>query len=107
MTSPHASPPPDSSPPPDPSGGLKVAGLALLAWALIGLALRLTSGVEEFGDELFVLALLAPAAVGVALSVRALLKSSDKFLSTMGLILNVFLVMAAAFLWISTRTPAP
>lgn len=91
---------------PDPGGGLKIAGLALLAWALIGLVLRLTSGFE-FDEEFFVLALLAPAAVGIAMSVRSLLQSSDKFLSTMGLILNVFLVMGAIFLWISSRGFAP
>ncbi len=98
---------PDHSPrAPDPGGGLKIAGLALLAWAVIGLALRVTSGFE-FDEELFVLALLAPAAVGIALSVRALLRSSDKFLSTLGLIINVFLVMGAFFLWISSRGAAP
>lgn len=106
MTPSDASPPDASTPGPDPGGGLKIAGLALLAWALIGIGLRLTSGFE-FDEELFVLALLAPAAVGIALSVRALLRSSDKFLSTMGLIINVFLVMGAFFLWISSRGTAP
>lgn len=106
MNAPEAPPTRESPRGPDPRGGLKIAGLAVLAWALIGVGLRLTSGFE-FDEELFVLALLAPAAVGIVLSVRALLQSHEKFLSTMGLILNVFLVMGAIFLWISSRHFAP
>lgn len=87
---------------PDPLGSLKVAALAILAWGVIGVVLRATT-ILEFEDELFAGALLVPALVGVFLSIRAVNRGPSPFLATIGLIVNVMLVVGAILLWLAIQ----
>lgn len=82
---------------PDAWAGMKVAGLALVAWAVIGIGLRITSGFDPVGS-LFALALLLPALVGVFISGRGVLYGSAKFQSTISLMVNIMLAVSAILL---------
>ena len=92
---------PDSAPSQDAWAGMKVAGLAVVAWAIIGVVLRATSGFE-LADELFAAALLLPALVGIGISTRGVLTGPSRFQSTVGLMVNVMLAVGAVILALST-----
>ena len=81
----------------DAWAGLKVAGLAVIAWAVIGIGLRLTSGFDPAGS-VFTLALLLPALVGVVISARGVIYGSAKFQSTISLMVNIMLAVSAILL---------
>ena len=81
----------------DAWAGMKIACLALVAWAVIGIGLRLTSGFDPAGS-IFALALLPPALVGVIISGRAVLFGSAKFQSTISLMVNIMLAVSAILL---------
>ena len=92
---------PNSGSSQDPWAGMKVAGLALVAWAIIGVVLRLTSGFD-LADELFAAALLLPALVGIGISTRGVLYGPSRFQSTVGLMVNIMLAVGAIILGMST-----
>jgi hypothetical protein len=81
----------------DAWAGMKIAGLALIAWAVIGIGLRLSSGFDPAGS-MFTLVLLFPALIGVFVSGRSVLYGSAKFQSTISLMVNVMLAVSAILL---------
>jgi hypothetical protein len=89
----------------DAWAGMKVAGLALVAWAVIGIGLRLTSGFDPAGS-IFALALLLPALAGVIISGRGVLYGSAKFQSTISLMVNIMLAVSAILLTLYAGGPA-
>lgn len=90
----------ESDPSPDPWAGAKVAAVALVTWAVIGLGLRATS-TFDLVDQVFAGALLLAALVGVVISARGVLNGPSKFQSTVGLILNAMLAVGAILLGLS------
>ena len=89
----------------DSWAGMKVAGLALIAWAVIGIGLRLTSGFDPAGS-IFALALLFPALIGVFISGRSVLYGSAKFQSTISLMVNIMLAVSAILLTLYADGPS-
>ena len=92
----------ESETPPDPWAGAKIAAVALVAWAVIGLGLRATS-TFDLADSVFAGALLLAALVGVGISARGMLDGPSKLQSTVGLILNVMLAVGAILLGLSAE----